>query len=136
MVSDQIIWRPVKYKPLFGKRAAEEYRAKFKVVKVEGSSTSDGEIKSKVISAINRFFGISNWNFGDTFFASELQAYIHSTLPTIIGGVEIIPINNEARFGNLQQIKCESDEIFISTASVNDIEIVKSFTETVLRMGN
>ncbi|NJO58805.1 MAG: hypothetical protein HC836_10785 [Richelia sp. RM2_1_2] len=135
MVSDEIIWRSAKYKPLFGEKAAEEYRARIKIVKVANTIVNDNEIKTQVINSINDFFAINNWDFGDSFFASELTAFIHQQLPTIVGGVEIVPLNEEARFGNLQQIKAESDEIFISAATISDVEIIPVFTETALRVG-
>lgn len=135
MVSDEIIWRSAKYKPLFGEQAAEEVRAKIKVVKIPNAKVNDNELKSRVISTIDAYFDISLWDFGDTFFASELAAYVHQQLPTLVAGFEIVPLNEEAKFGNLQQIKAESDEIFISTAKVSDVEVVPVFTETVLRVG-
>lgn len=135
MVSDEIIWRSAKYKPLFGEKAAEELRAVIKIVKVQNTEVNDNELKSQVINTINDFFDVFNWDFGDTFFASELAAYVHQQLPTLVAGFEIVPLNEEARFGNLQQIKAESDEIFISAAKVSDIEIVPVFTESALRVG-
>jgi hypothetical protein len=135
MVSDEVVWRPVKYKPLFGEKAAEEVRAKIKIVKVSGTSVSDSEIKSRVISAVNNYFSIDFWDFGDTFFASELAAYVHQQLPTIVGGFELVPLNGEAKFGFLQQIKAEANEIFISVAKVSDVEVVPVFTSTALRVG-
>ena len=40
-----------------------------------------------------------------------------------------------ASFGDLFEIKAEPNELFISTASVDDIEIVKSYTSTNMRKG-
>lgn len=136
MTSDQIIWKPVKYKPLFGSKASEELRVIFKVVKVAGTDVNDNEIKSQIISYINTFFSVDNFDFGDTFFGSELTAYIHSQMATTVGGIEIVPINEESRFGALQEIKAGVDEVFISAATVADIDIVPAFTNTVLRVGN
>ncbi len=135
MVSDEIIWRSAKYKPLFGEKASEELRARIKVVKVPTTDVNDNEIKSRVINIINDYFAVQNWDFGETFFASELAAYVHQQLPTIVGGFNIVPLNEEAKFGNLQQIKANTDEIFISVATVSDVEIVPVFTESSLRIG-
>lgn len=134
MISDQIVWHPVKYKLLFGSRADEEYRARIKVTKLSNATLSDGEIKASVITAINKYFSIDNWDFGDVFYFSELAAFIHQELATQVGGVVLVPLNQEARFGDLYDIRSASDEIFISSATVSDVEIVTTFTETILRV--
>ena len=134
MISDQMVWHPVKYKMLFGTRAEEEYRATVKVTKLPDATLSDGEIKASVIAAINKYFSIDNWDFGDVFYFSELSAFVHQALATQIGGIVLVPVNQEAKFGNLYDIRSASDEIFISCATVSDVEIVSTFTEKTLRV--
>ena len=56
MLSDEIIWRPVKFKFLFGENADPSLKASFQVVKLKNTSISDGEVKSKIIKAINDYF--------------------------------------------------------------------------------
>ncbi len=136
MISDEIIWHPVKYKVLFGSQAPEELRASFKVTKVPGTAVSDGEIKARIISAINEFFAINNWDFGETFYFTELAAFVHQRLATIIGSIVLVPLNEESKFGNLFQVRSEPDEVFISAAKVSDIQIVNSFNDNLLRVGN
>lgn len=136
MSSDEMIWRPVKYKVLFGNKAPEELRAVFKVVKVAGSDRSDSEIRARVLAAINEYFDLTLWDFGDTFFASELIAYIHQRLATVIGGVELVPVSQNSNFGELQQVRSESNELFLSAAQVTDIEIVNSFNKATLRISS
>ena len=48
----------------------------------------------------------------------------------------IVPKNANSKFGNLFQIKAESNEIFISCATVDDIEIISNLNKTNLRIGN
>mgnify|MGYP003326689611 FL=1 len=79
-LSDQIIYHPVKYKILFGTGADEELQATFKVVKNPSTKVTDAVIKTRVIRAINEFFALDNWDFGDTFYFTELAAYIHLSL--------------------------------------------------------
>ena len=134
-ISDQLVFRPSKFKLLFGANADSEYRCKFKVIKVPGTKFSDNEIKSKVISAVNVYFDVANWDFGETFYYTELSAYIHRELSGIISSVVIVPENQSSRFGNLFQIKATSEELFLSTARVTDVEIVKGYTEQNLRIG-
>lgn len=134
MISDQIIWHPTKYKFLFGFRAQEEFRARFKVIKLASATLSDGEIRAEIISLTNTYFNVNNWDFGDTFYFSELAAYIHQGLSLQIASIVLVPVNDAARFGNLYEVRAEPDEIFISAATVDDIDIIPVNTETALRV--
>lgn len=134
MFSDQIVWRPVKYKCIFGNRADEEYRVKFKTIKLELTTMSDGEIKAQIIRAINEFFVITNWDFGETFYWSDLSAYIHLRLQNVIASIVLVPFNEESSFGDLFEIPCMPDELLLSVATVDDVEIIKTNTQTNLRI--
>ena len=135
MMSDQIVYVPARYKMLFGSQSEPQYQATFKVIKSAGSLVTDNEIKSKMLNAINEFFDISQWEFGDGFYFSELDSFIHEHLRGMISSVIIVPKYENASFGDLFEIKAEPNELFISTASVDDIEIVKSYTSTNMRKG-
>lgn len=134
MFSDQIVWRPVSYKYLFGSVADTNLQAQFKIIKLPNSTLSDGEIKSRVITAINNFFDVNNWDFGETFYFTELAAYIHTQLPTAISSVVIVPLASDSTFGDLFEVRCDSDELFISTAQVSDIVIIDDNSMTNLRI--
>jgi len=136
MISDEIVWHPVKYKVLFGRQADDQLQARFKVTKVEGTSSSDGEIKAGIIGAINEFFAINNFDFGETFYFTELAAFIHQSLATIIGSVVIVPLDEEQKFGELFQVRSAADEVFISSAKVSDVQIVNAFNDSILRIGD
>lgn len=136
MISDEIVWHPVTYKVLFGRQADDQLQARFKVTKVEGTASSDGEIKAGVIGAINEFFAINNFDFGETFYFTELAAFIHQSLATIIGSVVIVPLDEEQKFGELFQVRSGADEVFISSAKVSDVQIVNAFNDSILRIGN
>jgi hypothetical protein len=132
MMTDQIVWHPVSYKLLFGSQADPTMQATFKVVKTSGSTYSDNEVKSLVITQINNYFALQNWDFGQSFFFTELATYIHMNLATIVGTVVIVPINGQAVFGDLFEITCDPDEIFISCAQVSNIQIISSLSEAQL----
>ena len=125
-VSDSIVYRAAEYKILFGELADIELQGKFKVVKVSGTTLTDNEIKSRVLTAINEFFDIDNWDFGETFYFTELSAYIHQELPGIISSIVIVPVSTESEFGDLFQITPESNELFIPDVTLRDIDIVDS----------
>jgi len=132
-LSDEIIYHPVKYKIIFGTKASAEFQADFKIVKNPDIVINDNEIKSRVISAINEFFALDNWDFGETFYFSEMSAYIMQQLaPTIVTFV-IVPKQISQSFGSLFEIKSESDEIFISGATVSDVSIIDNVTATRLK---
>lgn len=132
-ISDEIIYHPVKYKILFGQGAKEDLQVDFKIVKNREIPTNENELKADVISTVNRFFAIENWNFGDTFYFQELAAYIMNSLSPRLVSVVIVPKNTERAFGSLFEIKSESDEIFISSAQVSDVQAINEITATNLR---
>ena len=132
-ISDQIVYSSAKFKLLFGPTADEQNQAVFRVVKVPGATYTDNQIKSEIISAVTEYFNINNWDFGETFYYSELAAYVHSRLSTQISSVVIVPKDAEAKFGDLFQIKAATNELFFSTATVNQVEIVTGLTGSNLR---
>ena len=132
-LSDEIIYHPVKYKILFGNKAKEDLQSTFKIVKNPDLVLNDNEIKSKVISAINKFFALDNWDFGDRFYFSELSSYVMSQLSPNLVTFIIVPVQLNQSYGSLQEIKSESDEIFISGATVENIEIIDAITAGRLR---
>ena len=123
-LSDQIVYHPVKYKILFGTRAEEAFQATFKVVKNSSTNVTNAVIKTKVIQAINEFFALDNFDFGDTFYFTELATYIHNKLAPNLLTVVIVPNQTEQGFGSLFQISGAADEIFISGATVDDVVII------------
>ena len=125
-LSDQIIYHPVKYKILFGTGADEQLQATFKVVKNKNTNVTDAVIKTRVIAAINEFFALDNWDFGDAFYFTELAAYIHNELAPDLLTVVIVPNQSGQGFGSLFQINSAADEIFISGATVDDVTIISA----------
>jgi hypothetical protein len=123
-LSDQIVYHPVKYKILFGSQADEQLQATFKVVKNKSTNVTNAVIKTKVVNAINQFFALNNFDFGDTFYFTELAAYIHNELSPDLLTVVIVPNQAGQSFGSLFQISSASDEIFISGATVDDVAII------------
>ena len=123
-LSDQIVYHPVKYKILFGSKADEEFQATFKVVKNPSSNVTNAIIQTRVIKALNEFFALDNFDFGDTFYFTELAAYIHQQLAPDLLTVVIVPNQSGQSFGSLFQISGAGDEIFISGATVDDVSII------------
>jgi hypothetical protein len=133
MISDNIILNSVTFKPLFGTKASVELQASIKCVKNTSSTASVSEIKSQVVSAMNSYFTIENWDFGDTFFFSELSAYLHDRLGSIISSVVLVPTDPLKSFGDLYEIRSQANEIFVNAATVNDVQIIDALTGSQLR---
>jgi hypothetical protein len=126
MISDEMILNAGVYKLLFGAKAAANLRVNFQVVKSVSTTLSDTEIKSRVVDAINSYFSLDNWDFGDTFYFSELASYLHTKLSGYISSVILIPVDTSAVFGSLYEIRCQPNEIFLSAATVDNVQIVTS----------
>ena len=131
-ISDSLIYSSARFKPLFGAKADPVLRATFKVVKNPNVVISDNDVKVAVVSAINKYFDIANWDFGETFFFSELSAYLHNSLTPKISSIIIVPTSTGLSFGNLYQINAEPDEIVASAATVDNIEIISAITAAQL----
>jgi hypothetical protein len=127
-ISDDIIYHPVKYKVLFGAKADPVFQAVFKIVKNQNLSINDNDLKVRIVSAINDFFDINNWDFGDRFYMGELTTYILNTVAPDLANIVIIPRQTSQAFGSLFEIQSNPDEILISAATVDDIEIVSAIT--------
>jgi hypothetical protein len=134
-ISDSIIYNPAVFKPLFGNKAESALRATFKVIKNPNITVSDNEVKSQVIAAINTYFDINNWDFGETFYFSELSAYLHTVLVPYVSSIVIVPSNTDSRFGTLYQINTDPDEILVSAATVDNVQIIPAITAAQLNIG-
>ena len=132
-ISDEVIYHPATYKILFGEKAKENLQVIFKIVKNNNLVTNNNELKADVISAIDRFFALENWDFGETFFFQELSAYVLSQLSPKLVSFLMIPKQETQSFGSLFQIKSEPSEVLISGATVDDIEIIDEITAASLQ---
>jgi hypothetical protein len=133
-ISDEIIFHPVRYFPLFGKTAAPEFQATIKIVKNPNKIINNNDLKVRIINSISEFFSIENWDFGDKFFASELVTYVVTQNAPDISNMVIVPNQSNQAFGSLLEIQSRSDEIFISSATVDNIEIINNITATELNL--
>jgi len=134
MLSDSVVLNSVVFKPLFGPKAAPALRGTIKVIKNSTTTASDSEIRSAVLTTMNQYFDINSWNFGDTFFFSELSAYLHSQLGELISSTVLVPNNPAEPFGTLYEIKCSPYEIFVNAATANDILVIPALTPNELQI--
>jgi hypothetical protein len=133
MISDNMILNTVEFKPLFGAKAAQELRAIIKVIPAAGTTTSTSEIKNLVVTNMDAYFSLDKWDFGATFYFSELAAYIHRQIGSIVSSVVLVPLNPQKSFGDLYEIRSAPNQIFVNAATVNDIQVIQALTSTNIR---
>jgi hypothetical protein len=129
-ISDEIIFQPVNYVVLFGTQADIKLQATFKAVQSPSSTMSSNALVTGILDAINSFFALENWDFGQSFHFSELSTYIMNLMTPDITNFIIVPKINS--FGGLYEVSCQSNQIFISGASTADIQIVSAITASQL----
>jgi len=134
MLSDSIILNSVIFLPLFGPKAPAQLRATVKVIRAGNTNASDSEIRSAVLSSMNTYFDINNWNFGDTFYFSELSAYLHAQLGDLISSAVLVPNDPTMSFGDLYEIKSAPYEIFANGATANDVLVIAALTPAQLQI--
>lgn len=127
-ISDSLVYHSAKYKLLFGSKADNKLQGTFKVVRNPSRTTSDNDLKSRILSAINSYFSVDYFEFGETFYWSELSTYIMNLMSPDIVNVVIVPKDTDLPFGSLFEISCQPHEIFLSGATTDDIEIIDAFT--------
>ncbi len=134
MLSDSVVLNSVVFKPLFGPKADPALRGTIKVIKASNTNASDSEIRSSVLQAMTSYFGINNWNFGDTFYFSELSAYLHAECGELISSAVLVSNDPSKPFGDLYEIKCMPYEIFVNAATSNDVVVVPALTPAELQV--
>ena len=133
MISDTVVLHPAKIKLLFGDKAVPELRAKFKLVKSEGSKLTDGQLRVKTLDIINTYFSIENWDFAQPFYATELCAVIHKTLAKDLASVVLVPEFPNNWFGDLLYIRSAPDEVFMTAAELKDIIVIGDLNHVTIR---
>ena len=131
-IADHVAYIPVEFKYLFGSYAENENQAIFKVIKRLGVGYTDSEIKTEVSKKVNEYFSIDNWDFGATFYFSELAAYLHKELGDYISSVVITPKYASNEFTNLLSISCALNEVFMAVTTSNDVKIITQLAQSEL----
>lgn len=133
MISDSIILHSGKFKVLFGSKAIPELQAKFSIIRKDTSPLTNNQIKVKVVGIIREFFDINGWEFGETFYFTELTAKIHNEMIADIKSIVLVPLFNENLFGDMFTVNAREDEIFQPHITVNNIEIIDSYNAEAIR---
>ena len=94
---------------------------------------SSADVQARILAAINTFFALENWNFGDTFYFTELSTYVMNQLSPDLIAFVIVPKQPGQHFGSLFEIQCSTNNIFLSCATTSNIVIVTGLTATNLK---
>ena len=133
MLSDTMIMNSVQFQPLFGAKALPELRATIKVIRAAQSVAGTSEIQNLVVQYINQYFNLDLWDFGDTFYFSELSGFLHDKLSGIVSSIVLVPLNQDKYFGSLYEIRCAPNQIFVNGATVQNVEVITALTSTNIR---
>jgi hypothetical protein len=133
MISDEIILHSGSIKVLFGANANNTLQASFKVIRSQNTTLTNNQVKTAIVDAINAYFDINQWEFGQTFYFTELATYIHTTLPNDISSIVLVPTYNTHIFGDMFQVYAKENEIIQPSISVDNINIVTSLTPSMLQ---
>ena len=133
MISDNLILNSVDFQPLFGRKADAALRATIKVIQNAQSTASNSEIRNLVVATMETYFSLAAWNFGDTFYFSELAAFIHQQIGDVVSSVVLVPLDPQKSFGDLYEIRSAPNQIFVNGATVNDVEVITALTSTNLQ---
>ena len=133
MISDTVIMHSGLVKFLFGALAIPELRVTFRVLLAPYATLTGDQVRASVLNVINQYFVIDNWNFGQSFYATELCAVIHQQLSTQISSVVMVPLFPTNYFGDLFYLQSAPNEVFVSCATIDNIEIVTSLDRLTLK---
>ena len=135
MISDTVVLHAGRFRVIFGSKAIPQLQVKFKVIRPERTTMTDNQVKTRIVSIIRSFFDINSWEFGETFFFTELAASIHAELGPEIDSIVPVPLYSSLIFGDLFQIQATEDELFLPDISTTDIEIVQLYTSDNIKQG-
>lgn len=133
MMSDELVLRPGKFRPLFGPKSEPTLRAKIQVVVASGIQIANDAVKQEIVTLTRKYFDISNVDFGDTFYFSNLSSYLHASSRYELGSVLLIPLYPGYKFGDLYELTASPDEVFVVDINVTDIQIVDQLSSTQMR---
>lgn len=133
MISDTVVLHPGRIKVIIGSKSRDELRATIKVIRSANRSLTNNQLKTRIVDLVNQFFDINTWEFGETFYFTELSAFIHSNLASHLDSVVLVPLADNHVFGDLYQVHAKEDEIIQPNISVSDVEVVESLDPRTLK---
>ena len=78
-----------------------------------------------MVSLIESYFNINNWDFGEEFYFTEMAAYIHNNLVGQISSITIQPVSSNYETTDLFEITGDSDELFLPVLTTSNIVVTQ-----------
>jgi hypothetical protein len=135
MISDDVILHSGKIKPIFGPLADSTLQATIQAVISPNTTKTTNQIKTNIVNAIQQYFSISRWNFGQSFYFTDMAAYVQSAMSGDILSLILIPNYNGSVFGNLFQVNANFDEIIQANITPDQVQIVTSINPATIGLG-
>jgi hypothetical protein len=123
MLSDTVVLHSGSFKLVFGDKSIPQLQAQLLVVKNPNSQLTDSQLKLNIVNAVNTFFEINDWDFGETFYYTQLSTAIHKAMPSDISTVVLVPLYPENYFGDMFQVNIGEDEIVQADIGIEDIVV-------------
>ena len=134
MISDTVVLQSGSFKLLFGGNAIPQLQAQFVVVRpTTAVQLTNNQVASTIVSITQNFFDPNEWQFGETFYFTELATLIQTQLAGEIDTIVIVPTYSTNQFGDLYEIQAAQDELFYPDISVSNISFVTTLSPQVLR---
>jgi hypothetical protein len=133
MISDTVVMHSGDFKLIIGDKSRPELRAKIKVVRSANRTLTDNQVKIRIVNIVRDFFDVNKWEYGETFFYTELDTAIQVQMPSDISSTVLVPQHPNHSFGDLYQVFCKENEIFQVDIGVEDIEIVNALNPSNIR---
>lgn len=123
MLSDTVVLHSGSFKLMFGDKSIPQLQAQLLVVKNTNSTLTDSQLKLNIVDAVNTFFEIDGWDFGQTFYYTQLSTAIHKAMPSDINTVLLVPLYPDNYFGDMFQVNIGEDEIVQADIGIEDIVV-------------
>jgi hypothetical protein len=133
MISDTVILHPGKIKLIFGNLSDNSLQASINIIRSNTQNITANQLKTRVVDLVNEFFDLSKWEFGETFYFTELSAFIHSRLPVEVDSVVLVPRFDNHVFGDLYQVLAKEDEIIQPHITIDDVTIIESLSPQTIK---
>ena len=75
----------------------------------------------------------STLSVGETFYFTKMASYIHSKSNGVINSIYPTTASNNDEFGALFEIGCEDNELLLSTATIDNVQIISTINSETIR---
>lgn len=135
MISDTVVIHSGTLKPIIGSLAIPQLQAQLVVVQNPNSTLTESQVQLNIVSIVQDYFDIDDWDYGETFYFTQLAATIHQQMPADISTVVLVPLYPENYFGDMFEVNMDVDEIVQVDIGIEDIVIVQNLNAVNLRQG-